>query len=119
MKRSLAFVLASGLTMTSLSDISGQENKPVKRITAASQPQPVLVGGTEFIILDSPPSKPIKEANQLRLPIMIVVLFWIGAMFLWQIYFNKKIYKMKIKSNNICMHLNQTLKIHMKMNIHR
>jgi hypothetical protein len=90
MNRSLVLVLIGGLAMTSLNDATGQENKPARRISAPPQPQPVLVAGTEFMILDTPPSKPSKESNQLRLPIMVVVLFWIVAMFLWQIYFNKK-----------------------------
>lgn len=90
MNRRLVFVLAGGLVLTSLHGASAQEDRPVRRITAPAQPQPVLVAGTEFMILDTPPNNPTKEAPQLRLPIMIVVLFWIVAMFVWQLYFNRK-----------------------------
>ena len=49
--------------------------------------------GTEFLILD-PPAKTTKatktENSKKRLPVVVVILFWVFAMFLWQVYFNRK-----------------------------
>jgi len=75
------------------SGLIAQGEQPARRLSQAVpavQNIPVLVAGTEFLILD-PPAKTSKiESPKKRLPVLVVILFWIFAMFLWQIYFNRK-----------------------------
>ncbi len=67
-----------------------QEAAP-KRVGAAPvQTVPVLVGGSEFLLMEVPVAKPAGTEGKKRLPLSIVVLLWVVAMVLWQIYFNRK-----------------------------
>lgn len=70
-----------------------QGDQPARRLTqasAAAQNAPILVAGTEFLILDPPTKTSKTESPKKRLPVVVVILFWIFAMFLWQVYFNRK-----------------------------
>jgi hypothetical protein len=90
----LAFLFAASLTLAPALSLTAQDAPPTRRLkaplSAAQQNAPILVAGSEFLILD-PPAKPARsEKPKPRLPVIVVVLFWIFAMFLWQVYFNRK-----------------------------
>jgi len=93
MNRRPALFVATSLMFAMTSGLIAQGEGPARRLTQAvpaSQNAPVLVAGTEFLILD-PPAKPSKtESQKKRLPVIVVILFWVFAMFLWQVYFNRK-----------------------------
>ena len=56
-----------------------------------AQNAPILVGGTDQLILLEPPVLKNKAAEgKKRLPMFVVVLLWVIAMVLWQVYFNRK-----------------------------
>ena len=89
----LAFLFAASLTLASVSSLAAQDEQPPRRLKSTlSEPQsaPILVAGSEFLILDPPVKTAKSEKPKARLPVMVVVLFWIFAMFLWQVYFNRK-----------------------------
>ena len=71
---------------------STQSVPQVQKKSASGQPQnaPVLVAGTQFMILDPVPVKPKEGGGKNRLPVSLVVLAWVLAMVLWQVYFNRK-----------------------------
>ena len=57
----------------------------------AVQAVPILVAGTDqLILLEQPVSKSKASESKKRLPMFVVVLLWIAAMLLWQVYFNRK-----------------------------
>ena len=74
------------------SPIVGGTVQQVQKKFAPSQPEnaPVLVAGTQFMILDPVPAKPKEGGGRNRLPVSLVVLAWVLAMVLWQVYFNRK-----------------------------
>ena len=71
---------------------TAQPAQPLQKKTTAGQSQnaPILVAGTEFMILDPVPVKPKEAGGKNRLPLSLVVLAWVVAMVLWQVYFNRK-----------------------------
>ena len=93
MHRRPELIFATSLMLAMTSGLIAQGEQPARRLSQAVpavQNIPVLVAGTEFLILD-PPAKTSKiESQKKRLPVLVVILFWIFAMFLWQIYFNRK-----------------------------
>ena len=55
------------------------------------QAAPILVGGTDqIILLEQPVAKSKTTESKKRLPMFVVVLLWIVAMVIWQAYFNRK-----------------------------
>lgn len=93
MNRSPALFAATSLTFAMTSGLIAQGEQPARSFTQAvpaAPNAPILVAGSEFFILD-PPAKPSKtESPKKRLPVIVVILFWVFAMFLWQVYFNRK-----------------------------
>jgi hypothetical protein len=90
MKRRLALALAAGLLASSFPHARAEEPRPHKILRLPTQTQPMLVSGTEFVIVEVPVPKKMVEPPQKKMPIVIVVFFWIVAMFLWQVYLNRK-----------------------------
>jgi len=90
MYRCLAFIFAACVLFTPSCEALAQETKPSRTPSAAGLSQPILVAGTEFMIIEAPAQKGPSEKPRQRLPIVVVIFLWIVAMFLWQLYFNRK-----------------------------
>lgn len=90
MQRCLALIFAACLVFSPFPRAAAQEPKLSRPSEAPRQSQPVLVAGTEFIIIEVPTPKGEIEKSRKKVPIVVVVFFWILAMFLWQLYFNRK-----------------------------
>lgn len=90
MHRCLAFLFAACVFFTPSREAVAQESKPSRRPPAAAPVQPILVAGTEFMIIEAPSPKGANERPKQRMPIVVVIFLWIVAMFLWQLYFNRK-----------------------------
>lgn len=90
MNRSLALLLAALFTLAPISHAIAQETRTYKLAPKGASGGTLVISGSEFFILDAPPPKERNERPQKKLPIVVVVVFWIIAMFLWQLYFNYK-----------------------------
>ena len=91
MKRRLLPILVLAAGICGDHPLGAQEAAQKKEVLTALPSEPIVVGGTEFLILDPLPQKKEKaERPQKRVSAFVVVLAWIGAMLLWQMYFNRK-----------------------------
>lgn len=89
MNRRLLPILVLATGICGVFPLGAQEAAEKKEVLKALPVEPIMVGGTEFFILDPLPQKKV-ERPQKRVSAFVVVLAWIGAMLLWQVYFNRK-----------------------------
>jgi hypothetical protein len=90
MNHRLALLIAMAFTLAPIWPLNAEGTKssgPAQRATSGST---LVVSGSEFFIVDIPPTKEKSGLPKKKLPIVVVVVFWIVAMFLWQLYFNYK-----------------------------
>lgn len=89
MKRRLLPILVLLAGICGAPPLGAQEAVQKKEVLKTLPVEPIMVGGTEFLILDPLPQKKVERAQK-RVSAFVVVLAWIGAMLLWQVYFNRK-----------------------------
>ena len=90
MKRRLALLLSASLLLNPCPAARAQDAKTSRTTSTPVQTQPVLVSGSEFIIVEVPSPKKTSDKARPKMPIVVVIFLWIVAMFLWQLYFNRK-----------------------------